>query len=204
MGIQDPSCCQQMQDHLLASCADHPDRFDCPDALIAQSSGGFGLIVHDGGSSSVTIRFCPWCGADLSGERRPELRLETRVIDVPPGLPVDDLGTPELFAACIGKTFEVIGRNGDLVELAVGTVRGQAPYMHSIWIEEQFTDLSFPQLCLSEKMLRFVIEAVEFRITAFTRVIDDPDTSEDDVSDASNDRGLLMAARNYLIERSNL
>ena len=195
-------CCQQMHDHLAATCADHPVRSDCPDALIAQSGGIFGLIVHDGGSSTVTIRFCPWCGADLAGVRNPERWAETRVIAIPPGLPDDDLGTPELFAACIGQSFEVIGRNGNLVELAVGAVRGQAPYMQSIWIEEQFTDLSFAQLRLSSKMLRFVIEAVEFRIAAFTRKIEDPATSEDDAADASNDRRLLMAAREYLIERS--
>jgi len=25
----------------------------------------YGLIVHDGGSSSITIEFCPWCGTQL-------------------------------------------------------------------------------------------------------------------------------------------
>jgi hypothetical protein len=127
---------------------------------------------------------------------------QVRVIAVPPGLPVDDLNTPDLFAACVGNSFDVIGRNGNMVELAVGAVRGEAPHMHSIWIELQYTDLSFAQLRLSDKMLRFVIEAVEFRIAALTRDIEDPATSEDDTADAGNDRGLLMAARNYLRERS--
>lgn len=47
------SCCEQ-----------HPDRFGCPDALIHYSpaSGDYGIIIHDGGSSFVTIEFCPWCG----------------------------------------------------------------------------------------------------------------------------------------------
>jgi hypothetical protein len=127
---------------------------------------------------------------------------QARVIAVPPNLPMDDLNTPDLFAKCLGQSFDIIGRNGDLVELAVGAVRGEAPHMHSIWIETHYTDLSFTPLRLSGKMLRFVIEAVEFRIAAFTRDIDDPAMSEDDVSDASNDRALLMAARAYLIGRS--
>lgn len=25
----------------------------------------YGLIIHDGGSSSITINFCPWCGTRL-------------------------------------------------------------------------------------------------------------------------------------------
>jgi hypothetical protein len=127
---------------------------------------------------------------------------QARVIAVPPSLPMDDLNTLDLFAKCVGQSFDIIGRNGDLVELAVGAVRGEAPHMHSIWIETRYTDLSFTPLRLSDKMLRFVIEAVEFRIAAFTRDIDDPAMGEDDVSDASNDRALLTAARAYLIERS--
>jgi hypothetical protein len=42
----------------------HPDRVDCPDAFIADMNGGYGLMVHDGGSSAVKI-FCLWCGASL-------------------------------------------------------------------------------------------------------------------------------------------
>jgi hypothetical protein len=127
---------------------------------------------------------------------------KARVIAVPPNLPVDDLNTPDLFAKCFGQSFDIIGRNGNLVELAVGAVRGEAPHMHSIWIEAHYTDLSFTQLRLSDKMLLFIIEAIEFRIAAFTRDIDDPAMGEDDVSDASNDRALLMAARTYLKDRS--
>ncbi|MFJ3195502.1 DUF6980 family protein [Streptomyces griseoviridis] len=37
---------------------------DCPDALtdFAPGSREHGLIVHDGGTPSVTIGCCPWCG----------------------------------------------------------------------------------------------------------------------------------------------
>jgi hypothetical protein len=127
-----------------------------------------------------------------------------RVIAVPPGLPNDDLGTPDLFAACVGKSFDVIGRKGDLVELAVGEVAGVEDFVHSIWIEESYTDLSFTQLRLSDKMLRFVIDAVEFRIAAYARDIADPVTSENDAADAGNDRMLLNAALDYLKERAFL
>jgi hypothetical protein len=49
-----------MAEAVSSVCADHPDRFDCPDALIHYSphSRSFGIIVHDGGSSSV--RFTAW------------------------------------------------------------------------------------------------------------------------------------------------
>jgi hypothetical protein len=46
-------------------CALH-ERHDCPDALIRVSKNGFGLWIHDGGTSSIDISFCPWCGAKLS------------------------------------------------------------------------------------------------------------------------------------------
>lgn len=46
-------------------CPNHPDRYDCPDALIAEVGGGFGLIIHDGGSSVIEIAHCPWCGTKL-------------------------------------------------------------------------------------------------------------------------------------------
>jgi uncharacterized protein DUF6980 len=45
----------------------HSDLSDCPDSLVIhlQDTAQFGLRVHDGGSSFITIRHCPWCGADL-------------------------------------------------------------------------------------------------------------------------------------------
>jgi hypothetical protein len=44
----------------------HADRFDCPDALIERREDGYhGIIVHDGGASSVQIAYCPWCGKRL-------------------------------------------------------------------------------------------------------------------------------------------
>jgi len=58
-------CCERMDHDLADKCDVHRNRFDCPDALIAVVAGDYGLIVHDGGSSVVGIRFCPWCGSKL-------------------------------------------------------------------------------------------------------------------------------------------
>lgn len=56
-----------MSDEVERRCKDHPDRSDCPDCLIAFSpqSQQYGIMVHDGGSSYVEIKFCPWCGTRL-------------------------------------------------------------------------------------------------------------------------------------------
>lgn len=55
-------------------CSTHRNRYDCPDALVDYSPrhGEYGIIVHDGGSSSVTISYCPWCGAKLPRSQRAE------------------------------------------------------------------------------------------------------------------------------------
>jgi hypothetical protein len=63
-----------MTEQLTCACAAHPDPSDCPDALVGYSSrfDEYGIRVHDGGSSSVLISFCPWCGARLPKSRRTE------------------------------------------------------------------------------------------------------------------------------------
>jgi hypothetical protein len=58
-------CCDRMDYDLQRECPDHPDRHSCPDALVAPTRNGFGLIVHDGGSSTIAIAYCPWCGKKL-------------------------------------------------------------------------------------------------------------------------------------------
>jgi len=56
-----------MTQDLEPVCKQHPEGWDCPDALVVHlPSGYYGLIVHDGGASSIIINFCPWCGADLA------------------------------------------------------------------------------------------------------------------------------------------
>jgi hypothetical protein len=46
-------------------CDIHKNRSDCPDVFIAFVGGGYGLLVHDGGSSVIEIQYCPWCGSKL-------------------------------------------------------------------------------------------------------------------------------------------
>ncbi|MGW3351199.1 DUF6980 family protein [Nonomuraea rubra] len=60
-------CCAEMATHLEHECDLHPDPFDCPDAVVVHSAAhrSYGLPIHDGGSSSIAIRYCPWCGARL-------------------------------------------------------------------------------------------------------------------------------------------
>ncbi len=59
------NCCDRMDYDLNQKCDQHKDRYACPDALINRVRGGYGLIVHDGGSSVIEIAFCPWCGSRL-------------------------------------------------------------------------------------------------------------------------------------------
>ena len=67
-----PHCCSWMKEAVENVCAEHPNRFDCPDALIHYSArfDEYGIIVHDGGPSFVTIKFCPWCGTKLPLSKR--------------------------------------------------------------------------------------------------------------------------------------
>lgn len=53
-------------------CDTHPDRYDCADALISFTAKfrEYGLIIHDGGTSSIIISYCPWCGARLPESQR--------------------------------------------------------------------------------------------------------------------------------------
>ena len=60
-------CCEMMRSNVESTCADHPNRSDCPDALVAYwpKQGEYGLIIHDGGESVIRIAYCPWCGSRL-------------------------------------------------------------------------------------------------------------------------------------------
>ncbi len=61
-----------MTEAVTSVCADHPDRFDCPDAIVDYTPqfNEYGFIVHDGGTSTIALAFCPWCGARLPGSMR--------------------------------------------------------------------------------------------------------------------------------------
>jgi hypothetical protein len=60
-------CCGQMARQLQHTCEAHSDLRDCPDSLVIhyRTQANSGLRVHDGDSSFITIRHCPWCGTDL-------------------------------------------------------------------------------------------------------------------------------------------
>lgn len=62
-------CCETMAHDLTLVCDLHADRAACPDAMIAQVRGGFGLYVRDGeeghAGSVIEIAYCPWCGTKL-------------------------------------------------------------------------------------------------------------------------------------------
>lgn len=78
-------CCKRLAESVSEECEQHPDRFDCADALLAYwpKYDEYGVIVHDGGSSMVLIAFCPWCGAKLPESKRNRWfdELELRGID---------------------------------------------------------------------------------------------------------------------------
>lgn len=91
---ENPFCCGRMRIAVEETCDEHPDRYDCPDALLTyvEKFDEFGLIVHDGGRSHVVIAFCPWCGTTLPESKRNEWfeRLEKLDLD-----PWDDDIPPE-------------------------------------------------------------------------------------------------------------
>ncbi|MBK1884552.1 hypothetical protein JIN85_19205 [Luteolibacter pohnpeiensis] len=61
-----------MKSAVASECEQHVGRRDCPDALINYSAkfDEYGIIVHDGGSSSISIDYCPWCGSKLPEPQR--------------------------------------------------------------------------------------------------------------------------------------
>lgn len=65
-------CCEQMTSQVNSTCTDHNDQFDCPDHLIHYTPefDEYGIIIHDGGTSTITIEHCPWCGSKLPESKR--------------------------------------------------------------------------------------------------------------------------------------
>lgn len=49
-------------------CQQHTDPFDCPDVLVLYNPTDkrAALPIRDGGSSRVSISYCPWCGVELN------------------------------------------------------------------------------------------------------------------------------------------
>ncbi len=61
-------CCESMKYHCEFKCEVHNDPFDCPDRIIyfSEETNEYGIIIHDGGSSWISIKYCPWCGSQLN------------------------------------------------------------------------------------------------------------------------------------------
>jgi hypothetical protein len=62
-------CCERFERDQTTVCDKHTSRKACPDAMILEVRGGYGLPVRDGraafASSVIAISFCPFCGAKL-------------------------------------------------------------------------------------------------------------------------------------------
>ena len=58
-------CCEMMEYFLNNNESNkiiqYSDRFD-----------EYGIVIHDGGNSSIIINYCPWCGKELSKSKRDE------------------------------------------------------------------------------------------------------------------------------------
>ncbi len=78
-------CCEAMARQVNWHCDHHHDPYDCADVVILFSARfqEYGLIIHDGGRSSIGIDFCPWCGQRLPTSQRDRWfeELEGRGID---------------------------------------------------------------------------------------------------------------------------
>ncbi|MEU3609752.1 hypothetical protein AB0E83_30570 [Streptomyces sp. NPDC035033] len=79
-------CCEAMRGRVEHRCDDHADAYDCPDAVVSFSARfqEYGLVVHDGGGSSLDIAFCPWCGRRLPESQRDRWFEEVRGLGLDP------------------------------------------------------------------------------------------------------------------------
>lgn len=61
-------CCEAMRYWAGYRCEEHADPAACPDNIIffSKTEGSYGIRIHDGGSSYIEIKYCPWCGAHLT------------------------------------------------------------------------------------------------------------------------------------------
>lgn len=91
-------CCDEMRREAERTCEQHPHRHECPDCLIGYvpKFREYGLLIHDGGSGLLTIRFCPWCGTKLPASLRDEWFERLRSLGLEPG---DDTIPPEMHTA---------------------------------------------------------------------------------------------------------
>lgn len=66
--MENSTCCEMMQYHSTFKCEQHSDKYECPDTLIDynEDSNYFTIMIHDGGTSGIEIKYCPWCGTQLT------------------------------------------------------------------------------------------------------------------------------------------
>jgi len=68
IGLNGPHCCEDMHGQVTFACEDgHLDPEDCPDAVVGFTPKyqEYGIWIHDGGTSWISIAYCPWCGTRL-------------------------------------------------------------------------------------------------------------------------------------------
>jgi hypothetical protein len=72
MGVVVTHCCEMMTTTVNGTCGEHSEPWECPDWLVVYvpEFREYGLVVHDGGGSYVSIGYCPWCGAELPASVR--------------------------------------------------------------------------------------------------------------------------------------
>lgn len=72
MSFMKKHCCQEMESSIALNCDQHQDVYQCPEMLVSYipKFDEYGLIIHDGGSSSLEINYCPWCGSKLPESKR--------------------------------------------------------------------------------------------------------------------------------------
>jgi hypothetical protein len=65
-------CCLEMNNYIKHQCRIHASPFECPDNIVYYSPmfRDHGIIIHDGSTSYITIRYCPWCGKKLPTSMR--------------------------------------------------------------------------------------------------------------------------------------
>jgi hypothetical protein len=83
-----------MTGQLDFECDQHENPWECSDAVVCQTSEGYGLPIHDGGTSYIQIQFCPWCGASLR-EGAPSAQRKLELDDM-------DIDDPDAMAEMVG------------------------------------------------------------------------------------------------------
>ncbi|RLD29804.1 MAG: hypothetical protein DRI75_02120 [Bacteroidetes bacterium] len=64
-------CCLTMADNLFESRDSNGQiKYDNVDVIINKwSDGTYGIPIHDGGTSIIEIKYCPWCGKNLKKKK---------------------------------------------------------------------------------------------------------------------------------------